>query len=983
MLTPIADLVGEIPLGQPERVIQYAEVELDRLAEEPDLILEQVILFYKGIAHNQLNEPDSAQAQLNELLQIGIAYENSNEFENALYAYDQIQQLSLILDNQPIQAVAYQVIGNMNTELGAFDEAIIAYSEALATYEALDDRRAMAVTINNMGDVYKYLQDYREALAMFRQSLVLQEEVGDSIGVAWTLGDIADVYRGMGAYEEALSYFNQSIARKEEYGDHMGLAWTLNDLGIFHRDIEAYEEAMAAFEKAQAIYEVHEDRVGIANALFNRAGVYFLQGRLEEALKVTESVWVMADSIGALLLVRNVHQQRATILEQQGLFDDALQAYKSYKLINDSLFNSESQGIISELQQQYRTKEQQQQIELLESRRTQQRLLMMGLTGGIVSLGIILLLGIYQMRERRRSIAEIQLAKQETELKAAELERANNHKSRFLASISHEFRTPLTLTFGPLDDALGGRFASLEDARPYFETARRNGSRLLHLINQLLDLSKLDADALLLHLHTHDIVDHLRQLANLFVPLAERSSIQFLTNLPQRACLYVYDADKIEKVVVNLLSNAFKFTPAGGTIELNIWINEGRGLSISVVDTGAGIEEEHLNHLFDRFYQADNSSTRTHEGTGIGLALVKELVGLHGGAIEVESSPRSGSTFLVHLPERENMEGAARPVKQSDRNTFGTEILQGGTTEHLEKKSWDSGSEAHPSFSPQHVDKLIPSTGFNREVVLVIEDNPDMRAYIRGHLSPLFTIVEAENGKVGLEKALEIVPDLILADVMMPEMDGLDVCSAVKTDERTSHIPVILLTARGRVEYRIAGFESGADAYMAKPFNAEELLVRVRTIIAERRKLRERFGNWQSGVDPLTESDGQLEDVFDEAPVVMLPHRERAFLEKVEGLVEKNVGNSQFGVDQLAEELMMSRRQVQRKLRALTNTSPADMIRQVRLSEAAELLGEGELSVKEVCFAVGFKSRSSFSRAFRLAYGKAPNVYRNPAVQNE
>ncbi len=562
--------------------------------------------------------------------------------------------------------------------------------------------------------------------------------------------------------------------------------------------------------------------------------------------------------------------------------------------------------------------------------------------------------GLYASRVRQLKAREAELehavAERTEQLaeKAAELEQANARKSHFLANLSHEFRTPLTLTFGPLDDLLNGRFKVEAAARPHLERARRNGGRLLLLINQLLDLSRLDAGALRLQTRRHDLAQHLRQMAALFGSFAQTHTIDFTTNLPDHA-FHVYDADKIEKVIVNLLSNAFKFTPAGGKVSLLLTAEADGAMRVVVADTGPGIPEAHLKHLFDRFYQVESASTRSHEGTGIGLALVKELVDLHDGTIEVESTVGFGTRFTVRLPRL-----AAPPLPETSAVPAAASTAQTGASYAI--------VAAVPTTAP--LPETPETAPDEATVVLVVDDNADMRAYIRSHLEQHFTIVEAENGRAGMERAIDVVPDLILSDVMMPEMDGLEACAALKADVRTSHIPVVLLTAKAEVDHRIEGFEHGADAYLPKPFNAEELQVRVRTMIAERQRLRARFVAMAGDGEPTAASATQA-----------LPPHEAAFLAEVEAIIKTHLSDAPFSVELLAEALLMSRRQLFRKLRALTEETPAAMIRRLRLEHAAVLLRDGELSVKEVAVAVGFSSQASFGRLFRETYGVPPSRY--------
>ena len=556
---------------------------------------------------------------------------------------------------------------------------------------------------------------------------------------------------------------------------------------------------------------------------------------------------------------------------------------------------------------------------------------------------------VYGLRVRRLKAREAEL-EQIVEERTVELRRANELKSRFLANISHEFRTPLTLTFGPIDDLLQGRFGPMEPARPHFERARRNGNRLLRLINQLLDLSRLDAGALLLHARRLDLAQFLRQIIAMFESLAHAQGVHFVAKVPDESFPYVFDPDKLEKVVINLVSNAFKFTPRGGKISLVLSREEDGAARIEVADTGPGIAAEHLPRLFDRFYQVEGSSTRKHEGSGIGLALVKELIELHEGTITVESTVGFGTSFTVMLPVLAS--GKVAPHKEAA-------APPSAPTEPLA----EAPLEVAPlETAPAPAITDLEDASDEATIVLLVEDNADMRAYIRAHLEGRFTLVEAENGRVGVDRAQELVPDLVLSDVMMPEMDGLELCQALKTDTRTSHIPVVLLTAKAQVEHRIAGFESGADAYLPKPFNAEELQVRVRTLIEERKRLRARFAGLPTQ-EPLP-VDGDA-----------LPPHEVAFLEQAREAVAAGMKDPSFDVEALAEALHLSRRQLHRKLQALQAETPSDLIRRTRLERAVVLLGERDLLIKEIGYRVGFRSDSAFTRAFRQVYGMPPSEY--------
>lgn len=552
----------------------------------------------------------------------------------------------------------------------------------------------------------------------------------------------------------------------------------------------------------------------------------------------------------------------------------------------------------------------------------------------------------YQIRLRNYALEQkVSDRTAEVERQADELRRANALKSRFLANISHEFRTPLTLTLGPLTDLKEGRYGALPTpAHEEIDRVGRNARRLLQLINQLLDLSKLEAGSLTLYARPHDLVHFVRQRAALFESLAQSRSITFSFTPALPAFELSFDADKLEKVLVNLLANAFKFTPDGGRIAITL-DTEDEVAILSVHDTGVGIAHKHLPHLFDRFYQADNTPTRPHEGTGIGLALVKELISLHKGTIDVTTTVGMGTTFTIHLPS------APMPAGHTgDGVPVAPEVVDILPATYPLEKSKTAEILPTPLGEVAEDDMLV----------LIVEDNADMRAYIKAHLTGLFTLLEAPNGRIGLEHAQTLVPDLVVSDVMMPDMDGFSLCDALKADERTSHIPVVLLTAKADAESRRAGFRTGADAYLAKPFDAEELRLRVRILIEQRRALRKKYS--------------QELFMLGTEQVDFLPE-ELGFLYNIKQTIEAELGNPAFTTDALANAVHMSRRQLLRKIRALTDESPSSLIRHMRLERAAQMLRQSHHSVKEVAHLTGFKSDSYFAKAFRQQYGMAPSAY--------
>ena len=426
--------------------------------------------------------------------------------------------------------------------------------------------------------------------------------------------------------------------------------------------------------------------------------------------------------------------------------------------------------------------------------------------------------------------------------RAEHLSELDNLKSRFFANISHEFRTPITLLLGPLKDLYNK--ANSDDQKTVLATMMRNGQRLMRLINQLLDLSKLEAGKMTMQASKTDLVQFLKEIASSYESLAADKKIKYFF-YPEVLELNVYlDHEKIEKVMHNILSNAFKFTKENGEVILYLKVDDNQNAVISVKDTGIGIPDSQLNKVFDRFYQVDSSQTRGYEGSGIGMALAKELVELHNGTISVESKDGKGSTFTVRLPLDQKYLRKEEMMDSGDlkeRGKVSHEIIDEDTrTETSEEK--ETVSESQP-------------------VLLVVEDNADMRNYIRKTLSDTYQIIEAVNGKEGVEKGREVVPDLIISDVMMPGMDGYKLCELIKTNEFTSHIPVILLTAKADQQSKLTGLEHRADDYLVKPFDGDELKLIVRNHIEQRQKMRERFSR-EITLEPTQISVSSLDEKF-------------------------------------------------------------------------------------------------------------------------
>ena len=509
-------------------------------------------------------------------------------------------------------------------------------------------------------------------------------------------------------------------------------------------------------------------------------------------------------------------------------------------------------------------------------------------------------------------------------------EEANKAKLQFFTNISHELRTPLTLIADPVnyiihDDNLNSQQRSM------LQIVQRNVLVLTQLVSEILDFRKVQNGKMELRLSDFNLTESMKQWIKLFSVSAQKKHIAISMDAPDTIMLRA-DQDKIERICYNLLSNALKYTSEGGEISLTAKEENGR-VMISVADNGCGISSDELPYIFDRFYQAKNAG----RGTGIGLAIVKAFTELHHGEVSATSIEGKGSTFTIHIPVRQKGEVTNQP------------------TEKIEQLVEPSSAQEVPNQA-RHIDELIQPYQTDKPEVLIIDDNIDIRTYLRSVLSEKYNVSEAADGKVGLELARKIVPDIVLSDIMMPVMDGLAFCQQLKTDKAISHIPVILLTARSLDEQRAEGYEHGADAYLSKPFSLRLLLSRIDNLIESRKKLNQ---TWSKGVE-----DDEIGNISNEI--------DKSFLKQLRKIIQENLANSDLSVEQIGDEIGLSRVQLYRKVKALTGYSPVEIVRKARLTRARHLLQTTERTVSEVAYAVGFSTPSYFSKCYKDEFGENP-----------
>lgn len=513
-------------------------------------------------------------------------------------------------------------------------------------------------------------------------------------------------------------------------------------------------------------------------------------------------------------------------------------------------------------------------------------------------------------------------------------EQATNAKLQFFTNISHELRTPLTLIADPIEHIVNDENLTKQQ-RNMLQIVEKNVSILMRLVNEILDFRKIQNKKMKLTLSEFELTDYLKEWVGTFESIATKRKIKVesITPAPIRLCADIY---KVERICYNLLSNALKYTSEGGSITIKAKSTD-ETVEICIKDTGKGIAKEDIKHIFDRFYQVRNSNK---DGTGIGLAIVKAFTELQGGTAKVESELGKGSEFTITLPKRvagDNFQPAEETYTMND--------------------FLDESSAVTDISTENKVSKITSDRQEDKPRVLVIDDNADIRAYATALLGDEYDVMEVSDGNEGLKKAVREVPDVVVCDVMMSGMDGLECCKHLKSDSLTCHIPVILLTAKTLDEHRAEGYAYGADAYLTKPFNGNVLKARIKNLITNRKLMKIVFGN----------------DAQQEPMEAVAQSAESQFVEKFRTIIQGNLGNSDLNVETISHEMGISRAQLYRKIKSITGISPNDIIREARMKRADRLLETTDKSVSEIAYEVGFSSPSYFTKCYREFFGRTPN----------
>ncbi len=788
----------------------------------------------------------------------------------------------------------------------------------------LNDQYNIAVLYYRFGNYY-IESNKKLALDYFLKSAEIKKNNNYRMELLASYKRIAEVYRHyFNDYSNSRLYYEKALEIAREINIPDGIANITIEIGCLNIQYNKTDSVLDYYLLADSILK----RIGHQrDVCISHFGVYY------ETIKDYKKALYYFSMLTPDFVVKNKNLphpplKTAELFEKLGDYQHAAIFYKKYFHLKDSFQKIQEAKEFAKLELKFELenieKENQHKLQAQEDMIEKQKVV----RNLFILLSFFLVIVIYLVFRNYKNKQQINKKLREAELM----------KMRFFINISHEFRTPLTLIISPLKRILND--ASAENINKLSELMLRNANKLKNLINQLLHISKIDQGNLILDIGKHDFNLVFNIAASMFYSLAEDKQVNYLVVEEKEGLVFNFDSNRIEQVISNLLSNAFKFTPKGGTIKIQV-IKQNDNLIFTVKDTGIGIPQEDINKVFNRFYQSALSVAGNYDGSGIGLSIVKEYVELHKGNIRVNSEINKGTEFIIELPLLGYEE---KMIKNEAASYFNNEAQSGKDQEYKQNITPDK----------------------QKETILIVEDNKDLRTYLSNCLLVNYNVIESENGSDGIKKAVKWIPDIIISDIMMPETGGYQLLAKVKKDIKTSHIPVILLTAKADQYSKLEALEIGADDYLSKPFDEKELLLRIQNILQNRKRLQEKL-RLQFSANPAE---------------INTPSKDEVFLGKLIKIVEDNISNATLDVENLSSQIGLSRQQLFRKLKALINQSKNQFIRTIRLKKARQLLQQNTAGVSEIAYLTGFDNLSYFARKFKEEFKVLPSEYLNTNTKN-
>lgn len=866
---------------------------------------------------------DSLLKMVQSLNRKGTSARDNAQYKDALNKH--FEAYHLAKENNDTIGQIY-ALNNIGTDLRRTSSNSEASSYHYAALELAGNNpellKSRAVAMNGLGNIFLSLNKPEQAKTYFDQSLLIEKQLESNLGQAINYANIAETFRMKNQFDSALFYYNQSLKQNQIIKSDIGIAICKKSIGKVYLAQGKTEEGLKLMKEAVSLMEDSKDAFHVVEMEIALCNAFIENNRLDEAEPHLTQVILLSYQMSSYDQLYTAYNLLSQLKEKQQKYLEALQSNKQMMAYRDSVLSQNNEIRILELENRYRNKQASQQIRLLETenvlnqknKREQIRILLFVIT----VLSVLASVFYYRYRNRRHL--------------ASELEKINEIKSRFFTNISHEFRTPLTLIKAPVENILEEKIAN-ERIDNELNIVLRNANQMLFLVEQLLNISKIDSGKFSIHVQPGDLAMNIHTISNSFEYVASRKSIVYNRRIAPSGYVW-YDANIIEILVINLLSNAIKFTPEHGRVVLETFKTSDTYEISLENETEKEMTDEQLKSLFDRFYTTANDSK---SGTGIGLSLVKDICALYRAKVNLDYDNKL-LKFTIHLPVNKS--------HFSDE-----EILSEVTPDTVQ-----------PGDRRKSEEKIVRDD--ETPIILIVEDVEDMRDFLQEIFQNDFQIILAKDGDEGIDKAREIVPDIIVSDVMMPNVNGLTLCNTLKNDYLTNHIPIILLTALNEQDNVVKGLESKADDYIAKPFNPKILQAKVVNLLENRdlliRKYKEEFG-----VHPMDAEWASSEKSFSSLLNNLTPE----------------LMNPDFGVGAFCNVCAMSRTQLHRKLKATTGLSATAYIRFRRIRIAAEMLKNPEMSVTDVCYKSGFSDTSYFSKCFKKEMKLSPAEYRKKTLK--
>lgn len=845
----------------------------------------------------------------------GNMLRNESRFDEALEAHSRSLHLAESVADTLETVKALNNIGTDYRRLGILDVAQeYHYTAWILSCEfqdsSYDARKNRVVSLNGLGNIYLSIGNYDHADSLLRMALRGEKELGSFVGMAINYANIGSIFKYNGEMDSARAYYTESMKMNEMAGSDLGISLCHTYFGSLYEIDGNYEKAAEEYTKAYNIMQASKDEWHSLNSLIALAGIFLTVGNYPVCMEYLTVARQKAQKIKSPEHLATVCMLLYRYYKETGDCKSALAAYEEASSLKESILDMEKmnrmQNVSMNIEKSRQSRLMLEANNRLERERTARQNGFAILGMGLVVLAFIVAVLLYLALIRHRSLLEVR--------------RMSALRESFFTNITHEFRTPLTLILGISHDMQSMKGVS-DSVRSKAGIIESQGKGLLNLINQLLDISRIRSAVGDPSWQSGDLSAFVEMVVDNNRAMAEKLGIVLVFCGADNLECVSYVPDYIAKIVNNLLSNALKFTPEEGRVCVSIRCDD-ISIFIEVSDTGSGIDSESIPHIFEPFYQSAQARSNGYDGSGVGLALVKEIAGLLGGEVAVDSVPGKGSSFTVKLP-------LVRAVSK--------------VSEHR----------------PANVGR----GGGNKPQILIVEDNKNIADYIAGLFAGSFGVSVASNGEEGFSMALDIVPDLIITDLMMPGTDGFEFCRNVRNNQVIDHIPIIIVTAKIQQKDRMRGFEAGADAFLTKPFDSDELRILVDNQLERHRNLRSKFSG--SDFSSVQVAQGQMSE------------QESHFLAKASDFVLSLMESRRLDVPTLAEKFCMSPRQLHRKIVTLTGAPPSSFILSVRMQRACALMRTyPEWTVEEIADKCGFDHVTSFYHSFKKVYGLTPSEYR-------